>query len=55
MAAHSSVIELMIQRARPYIFTTAAPPALAHAALLQPALLQPALLQPRLPSSSLTS
>jgi 8-amino-7-oxononanoate synthase len=25
------VIELMIQRARPYIYTTAAPPALAHA------------------------
>ncbi len=31
VAAHVSVIELMIQRARPYIFTTAAPPALAHA------------------------
>ena len=31
VAAHASVIELMIQRARPYIFTTAAPPALAHA------------------------
>jgi 8-amino-7-oxononanoate synthase len=27
------VIELMIQRARPYIYTTAAPPALAHALL----------------------
>jgi len=33
VAAHSSVIELMIQRARPYIYTTAAPPALAHALL----------------------
>jgi 8-amino-7-oxononanoate synthase len=27
------VVELMIQRARPYIYTTAAPPALAHALL----------------------
>ena len=33
VAAHESVIELMIQRARPYIYTTAAPPALAHALL----------------------
>ena len=33
VAAHDSVIELMIQRARPYIYTTAAPPALAHALL----------------------
>jgi 8-amino-7-oxononanoate synthase len=33
VAAHGSVIELMIQRARPYIYTTAAPPALAHALL----------------------
>jgi 8-amino-7-oxononanoate synthase len=33
IAAHSSVIELMVQRARPYIYTTAAPPALAHALL----------------------
>jgi 8-amino-7-oxononanoate synthase len=33
IAAHQSVIELMIQRARPYIYTTAAPPALAHALL----------------------
>jgi 8-amino-7-oxononanoate synthase len=31
VAAHASVVELMIQRARPYIYTTAAPPALAHA------------------------
>ncbi|MGJ7915013.1 8-amino-7-oxononanoate synthase [Massilia sp. LXY-6] len=33
VAAHAAVIELMIQRARPYIYTTAAPPALAHALL----------------------
>jgi 8-amino-7-oxononanoate synthase len=33
IAAHSAVIELLIQRARPYIYTTAAPPALAHALL----------------------
>ena len=33
IAAHEDVIELMIQRARPYISTTAAAPALAHALL----------------------
>jgi 8-amino-7-oxononanoate synthase len=33
VAAHTDVIEWMIQRARPYIYTTAAPPALAHALL----------------------
>lgn len=33
VAAHASVIEWMIQRARPYIYTTASPPALAHALL----------------------
>ncbi len=33
VAAHESVIEMMIQRGRPYIYTTAAPPALAHALL----------------------
>ncbi|MES2260596.1 MAG: 8-amino-7-oxononanoate synthase [Pseudomonadota bacterium] len=33
VAAHETVIETLIQRARPYIFTTAAPPALAHALL----------------------
>jgi 8-amino-7-oxononanoate synthase len=33
IAAHESVIELMTQRARPYIYTTASPPALAHALL----------------------
>jgi 8-amino-7-oxononanoate synthase len=31
VAAHRTVVETLIQRARPYIFTTAAPPALAHA------------------------
>ena len=31
VAAHRVVVETLIQRARPYIFTTAAPPALAHA------------------------
>ena len=33
VAAHVSVIDWLIQRARPYIYTTAAPPALAHALL----------------------
>jgi 8-amino-7-oxononanoate synthase len=33
VAAHASVVDFMVQRARPYIFTTAAPPALAHALL----------------------
>ncbi len=33
VAAHEIVIETLIQRARPYIFTTAAAPALAHALL----------------------
>ena len=33
VAAHHSVIELLIQRARPYIFSTASAPALAHALL----------------------
>jgi 8-amino-7-oxononanoate synthase len=33
VAAHETVIELLIQRARPYIYTTATPPALAHALL----------------------
>jgi len=31
ITAHASVIELLVQRARPYIYTTAVPPALAHA------------------------
>jgi len=33
VAAHASVIELLVQRARSYIYTTACPPALAHALL----------------------
>lgn len=33
VAAHEAVIELLVQRARPYIYTTAAAPALAHALL----------------------
>lgn len=33
VAAHDTVIETLIQKARPYIFTTATPPALAHALL----------------------
>jgi len=33
VCAHETVIEWMIQRARPYIYTTAQPPALAHALL----------------------
>ncbi|MBI1892099.1 MAG: 8-amino-7-oxononanoate synthase [Burkholderiales bacterium] len=31
VAAHETVIEWLVQRARPYIYTTAAPPAIAHA------------------------
>jgi 8-amino-7-oxononanoate synthase len=33
VAAHEVVIEMLIQKSRPYIYTTAAPPALAHALL----------------------
>ena len=33
VAAHATVIEWLVQRARPYIYTTAAAPALAHALL----------------------
>jgi len=33
VAAHATVIESLVQRARPYIYTTAAAPALAHALL----------------------
>ena len=31
VVAHETVIEWLVQRARPYIFTTASPPAVAHA------------------------
>jgi len=40
VAAHETVIETLIQKARPYIFTTATPPALAHALLTSLALLE---------------
>ncbi len=33
VAAHPTVVEWLVQRARPYIYTTAAPPAVAHALL----------------------
>ena len=33
VAAHATVIDWLVQRARPYIYTTASPPALAHALL----------------------
>lgn len=33
VAAHRTVVDYLVQRARPYIFTTAAPPAVAHALL----------------------
>ncbi len=33
VSAHATVIEWLVQRARPYIYTTAAPPAVAHALL----------------------
>ena len=39
VAAHSDLIEWMVQRARPYIYTTAAAPALAHALLTSLAIL----------------
>ena len=34
VAGHATMIEWLLQRARPYIFTTAAPPLLAHALLI---------------------
>ena len=33
VAAHPAVVETLVQTARPYVYTTAAPPALAHALL----------------------
>jgi len=33
VAAHPTIVEYLVQAARPYIFTTAAPPALAHTVL----------------------
>jgi len=33
IAAHASVVEWLLQKARPYIYTTASAPALAHALL----------------------
>ena len=42
VAAHPTVIQYLIQAARPYIFTTAAPPAVAHALLASLALMQSA-------------
>jgi 8-amino-7-oxononanoate synthase len=40
VAAHETVIELLVQRARPYIYTTAAPPAIAHALLASLAIIE---------------
>ena len=42
VAAHPTVIQYLIQAARPYIFTTAAPPAVAHALLASLVLMQSA-------------
>ncbi len=39
VAAHATVIDWLVQRARPYIYTTAAAPALAHALLTSIALI----------------
>lgn len=40
VAAHRTVVDYLVQRARPYIFTTAAPPAVAHALLASLALIE---------------
>jgi 8-amino-7-oxononanoate synthase len=40
VAAHRTVIDYLVQRARPYIFTTAAPPAIAHALLASLSLIE---------------
>jgi 8-amino-7-oxononanoate synthase len=42
VAAHETVIETLLQCARPYIYTTAAPPALAHALLTSLAIIDSA-------------
>jgi len=40
VAAHRTVVDYLVQRARPYIFTTAAPPAVAHALLTSLSLIE---------------
>ena len=40
VAAHPSIVEWLIQTARPYIYTTAAPPSIAHALLASLTLIQ---------------
>ncbi|HEX7867517.1 MAG TPA: 8-amino-7-oxononanoate synthase [Variovorax sp.] len=40
VAAHRTVVDYLVQRARPYIFTTAAPPAVAHALLASLSLIE---------------
>ncbi len=40
VAAHEDVIEWLVNKARPYIYTTAAPPALAHALLMSMDIIQ---------------
>jgi len=40
VAAHADVIEWLVNKARPYIYTTAAPPALAHTLLTSLAIIQ---------------
>jgi 8-amino-7-oxononanoate synthase len=40
VAAHPSVVETLVQTARPYVYTTAAPPALAHALATSVALIR---------------
>ncbi|MBY0574405.1 MAG: aminotransferase class I/II-fold pyridoxal phosphate-dependent enzyme, partial [Undibacterium sp.] len=42
VAAHQSVIEWLVNKARPYIYTTAAPPAMAHALLTSLEIIQSA-------------
>lgn len=40
VAAHETVIDWLVQRARPYVYSTASPPALAHALLTSIALIE---------------